>query len=304
MKQSTMKIKTLAFLITLLVLQQGLQAQDDLLKGVEDSTPHKQYVTNAFKSSRVINGQSMEFIGAGVMDVRILHRFGTVNQGIDQLYGLDQASMRLGFDYGLGKSLTIGVGRSTTEKDLDGFIKYRPIWQATGPGASPVSVVLVAGMSVQTYKNTDTSKTFSFNDRTGYYYQVIIGRKFTERITMQVSPTLVHRNTVAPTDDNDIYAIGFGGRFKFSKHMAFVVDYFYVANGLPHTSGTNPLSVGVDIETGGHVFQLHFSNTSGMNERAFITETTNKWGKGQIQFGFNLSRVFTVKKKHGPNQAG
>jgi hypothetical protein len=290
--------KTLISLITLIVLQQGLLAQESLLKGVEDSTPHKQYVTNAFKSSRVINGHSMEFIGAGVLDFRILHRFGPVNQGAQQFFGLDQASMRLGFDYGLTKNLTIGVGRTTTKKELDGFIKYRPIWQATGPGGSPVSVVLVAGMSVQTYENPDPSKTISFKERAGYYYQVIIGRKFTDRITLQTSPTLVHRNVVDAADENDVYAIGFGGRFKFSKHMAFVVDYFYVANGLPHDVGTNPLSVGVDIETGGHVFQLHFSNTSGMNERAFITETTNKWGKGDIQFGFNLSRVFSVKKKH------
>jgi hypothetical protein len=294
-----MNIKPITSIIILLAVQQRLHAQDDLLKGVEDTTPHKQYVTNAFKSSRVINGQSMEFIGKGVLDVRILHRFGDISQGISQFYGLDQASMRLGFDYGLGKSLTIGVGRSTTEKELDGFIKYRPIWQATGPGGSPVSVVLVAGMTIQTYQNLDTSKTFTFSDRSAYYYQVIVGRKFTERITLQVSPTVVHRNEVAANDVNDIYAVGLGGRYKFTKHMALVVDYFYVANGLPHSTGTNPLSVGIDIETGGHVFQLHFSNTSGMNERAFITETTNKWGKGQIQFGFNLSRVFTVKKKHG-----
>src|SRR5882757_165242 len=128
--------KTLTSLFTLIVLQQGLLAQESLLKGVEDSTPHKQYVTNAFKSSRVINGHSMEFIGAGVLDFRILHRFGPVNQGAQQFFGLAQASMRLGFDYGLTKNLTIGVGRTTTKKELDGFIKYRPIWQATGPGGS------------------------------------------------------------------------------------------------------------------------------------------------------------------------
>ncbi len=298
-----MQIKTIASIITLVLLQQGLHAQD-LLKGVEDSVPHKEYVTNAFKSSRVINGHSMEFIGPGVLDFRILHRFGPVNQGISQFFGLDQASMRLGFDYGISKNLTVGIGRTTTKKELDGFLKYRPIWQARGPGGSPVSVVLVAGMSVQTYKDADTSKKFVFNERAGYYYQVIVGRKFTERFTLQVSPTLVHRNVVVPTDVNDIYAIGFGGRYKFSKHMAFVVDYFYVTNGLPHSMGSNPLSVGVDIETGGHVFQLHFSNTSGMNERAFITETTNKWGKGDIQFGFNLSRVFTIKKKPGFTKGG
>ncbi|MBS1563437.1 MAG: hypothetical protein JST39_03570 [Bacteroidetes bacterium] len=297
-------MKTITTAITLLCLCTTLHAQDDLLKGVEDSTPRKQYVSNAFKSSRVINGHSMEFIGAGVLDFRILHRFGPVNQGIDQFFGLDQASMRLGFDYGLGKNLTVGVGRTTTKKELDGFIKYRPIWQATGPGGSPVSLVLVAGMSVQTYKNLDPGKDISFNDRTGYYYQAIVGRKFTERFTLQISPTLVHRNTVVSTDENDVYALGVGSRFKLSKRVAFVVDYFYVANGLPHDAGSNPLSIGFDIETGGHVFQLHFSNTSGMNERAFITETTNKWGKGDIQFGFNLSRVFTVKKKPGFNKAG
>jgi len=299
-----MQIKTIAFVITLLSLQQGLQAQDDLLKGVEDSVPHKQYVTSAFKSSRVINGHSMEMLGAGVLDVRILHRFGPVNQGVEQFFGLDQASMRLGFDYGICKNLTVGVGRTTTNKDIDGFIKYRLIQQAKGPGGWPISVVLVAGMSIQTYKNLDTSKTISFDERAGYYYQAILGRKFSERFTVQLSPTLVHRNVVVPADDNDIYALGIGGRLKISRRVAFVVDYFYVANGLPHDVGTNPLSIGFDIETGGHVFQLHFSNTSGMNERAFITGTTNKWGKGDIQFGFNLSRVFSVKKKPGFPKAG
>ena len=299
-----MQIKTIATVITLFVLQQGLRAQDDLLKGVEDSTPHKQYVTNAFKSTRVINGQSMEMLGAGVLDVRILHRFGPVNQGVSQFFGLDQASMRLGFDYGICKNLTVGVGRTTTNKDIDGFVKYRLIQQATGHGASPVSFLLVAGMSVQTYKSLDPTKTISFNERAGYYYQAIVGRKFTERFSLQLSPTLVHRNVVATDDANDIYAVGVGGRMKISKRVAFVVDYFYVANGLPHDAGSNPLSIGFDIETGGHVFQLHFSNTSGMNERAFITETVNKWGKGDIQFGFNLSRVFTVKKKPGFAKAG
>ena len=230
------------------------------------------------------------------MDLRILHRFGPVNQGVSQFFGLDQASMRLGFDYGISKNFTIGIGRTTTNKELDGFLKYRLLQQSTGPGSFPLSIVLVAGMSIQTYKNLDPSKEVSFNLRSGYYYQAIFGRKFTDRFSLQLSPTLVHRNEVAIGDVNDIFAAGVGARYKFSKRMAFVVDYFYVTNGLPHSNGTNPLSVGVDIETGGHVFQLHFSNTSGMNERAFITQTTNKWGSGDIQFGFNLSRVFNLKK--------
>jgi len=284
-------------LISVLLLQ-GARAQDDIMKSLPDSATKKEYVTGAFKSSRVINGHSIEMIGAGVLDFRILHRFGPVNQGISQFFGLDQASMRMGFDYGISKNFTIGIGRTTTKKELDGFLKYRLLRQATS--GSPFAVVLVAGMSVQTYKNLDPSKEISFNLRTGYYYQAIIGRKFSSRFTMQLSPTLVHRNEVSSGDVNDVFAAGVGARYKFSKRMAFVVDYFYVTNGLPHSAGSNPLSVGVDIETGGHVFQLHFSNTAGMNERAFITETTNKWGKGDIQFGFNLSRVFNIKKKKLP----
>jgi predicted porin len=290
-------MKPVFILLLSLLFLQDARAQDDIMKSLQDSAAKKEYVTGAFKSSRVINGHSVEFIGAGVLDLRILHRFGPVNQGVSQFFGLDQASMRLGFDYGISKNFTIGIGRTTTQKELDGFLKYRPLQQATGPGGSPASIVLVVGMSIQTYKNLDPSKEVSFNLRSGYYYQAIFGRKFSPRFSLQLSPTLVHRNEVASGDINDIFAMGVGGRYKFSKRMAFVVDYFYVTNGLPHSAGSNPLSVGVDIETGGHVFQLHFSNTSGMNERAFITQTTNKWGNGDIQFGFNLSRVFNLKKK-------
>jgi hypothetical protein len=272
-------------------------AQDDLMNTLEAQQPKKEFVTNAFKSSRVINGHSMEFIGAGVLDFRILHRFGRVNQGFNELFGLDQASMRMGFDYGITKNFTIGIGRTTFQKELDGFLKYRLLWQSKGEKSSPVSVVLVAGSSVNTLKNNNTAQKITFTSRTGYYYQTIIGRKFSNKFSLQLSPTLVHRNEVDATDENDIFAAGIGARYKISKRMALVVDYFYVANGLPSTKGENPLSIGVDIETGGHVFQLHFSNTSGMNERAFITNTENSWGKGDIQFGFNLSRVFTIKRK-------
>ena len=272
-----------------------LYGQDtSLLTGVESNRPKKEFVTHAFKSSRVINGHSMELIGKGVLDVRILHRFGTINGGASELFGLDEASMRLGFDYGLGKNLTIGMGRTTFKKELDGFIKWRLVRQARG--GSPVSWVLVAGISIYTFKNPDPQKEIKPSSRMGYYYQSIVGRKFTERFSFQLSPTLVHRNAVEAGDVNDIYALGIGGRFKLSKRTAFVIDYFPVLNRPANSNTTNSLSVGFDIETGGHVFQLHFSNSTGMNERAFITDTHDSWGKGEIRFGFNLSRVFSVRK--------
>jgi Membrane bound beta barrel domain (DUF5777) len=291
-----MKYFKTVMLLAPLFVAQTLLAQDDLLKGLEDKNPSKEYISNAFKSSRVINAHSMEMIGAGSMDFRILHRFGPVSQGIGDLFGLDQASMRLGFDFGLTKNLTIGIGRTTFKKELDGFLKYRFIQQSTGVKASPVSLVGVAGLSVYTFKSPDPTKPIPFNDRVGSYFQLIVGRKFSNNFTLQISPTLVHRNVVAANDENDILALGFGARYKFTKRMAFVVDYSYVANGLPKTTGANPLSLGVDIETGGHVFQLHFSNSTGMNERSFITETTNTWGSGEVRFGFNLSRIFDIKK--------
>ncbi len=275
----------------------SLHAQADLLKGLEDSTPKKEYVSSAFKSSRVVNAHSVEMIGAGTMDFRILHRFGPINQGFDQFFGLDQATMRMGFDFGVTKDLTIGIGRSTFKKDVDGFLKYRIVQQSKGPKSTPFSLIAVVGLSTYTYKNPDPIKPFSFSDRSAYYFQGIIGRKVSTSFSMQLSPTLVHRNTVLPTDEKNIYALGFGARYKISKRMALIVDYFYVANGFPNTFGTNPLSVGLDIETGGHIFQLNFSNTAGMNERSFITETVNSWGKGEIQFGFNLSRIFNIRSK-------
>lgn len=288
------------FLILLISNSFVLIAQDDLLSLVESKgeKKKKEYVSNAFKSSRVVNGHSMEFIGKGVMDVRILHRFGLANSGFNNLFGLDQASMRFGFDYGVGKSLTVGIGRSNVGKEWDGFIKFRPIWQAKGGSwPSPVSVVLISGMTYTTVPWADPARKNFVTSRMAFYNEVIIGRKFNDKFSLQLSPTFVHRNLVAlASEANTVYAMGVSGRIKISKRTAFVVDYHYVVKGLDKTIYKDPLSIGFDIETGGHVFQLHFSNSTGMNEKAFITSTTNSWGKGEVRFGFNLSRVFTASK--------
>jgi len=277
----------------------NLHAQEDLLSQLEDK-PKKEYVKNAFKSSRVINGQSMEFIAHGVLDFRILHRFGSVRGGAYELFGLDQASMRLGFDYGVTKNLTLGFGRSTFNKEYDFLAKYRPMWQSKGLHARPFSLVLITGMTINSVKWADKTRKNYFTSRLGYYFQMIIGRKFSERFTLQIMPTMVHRNIVAlSSDHNDIYSIGLGTRVKFTKRMALVFEYFYFINGRPKSLVYNPIAIGLDIETGGHVFQLHFSNSRGMNEKAFITETTNNPFKGNISLGFNLSRVFTV---HNPKR--
>ena len=278
----------------------NLQAQDeDLLKLVGgDEKPKKERIKYAFKSPRVINGHSIEFLNPGTMDFRILHRFGQLNKGYENFFGLDQASMRMGFDFGILHNLMAGIGRSTYKKELDGYIKYAPIRQSTGPWSSPVTVAFVAGMTLDGLPWSDPNRKNFYTSRLAYYFQAIIGRKFSESFSLQLSPTMVHKNIVPlETDPNNIYALGVGGRLKLSKRIALTWDYSHVIIGMPDSGYYHPLSVGFDIETGGHVFQLHFSNSTGMNERAFITETTNQWGKGEIRFGFNLSRVFQIRKK-------
>jgi hypothetical protein len=286
--------------IFFLNIQNNLFSQDeDLLKLVgTDDNPKKEYVKYAFKSPRVINGQSIEFLNPGTMDFRILHRFGQLDQGYKNFFGLDQASMRMGFDFGVMRNLMFGIGRSTYKKELDGYIKYAPFMQSKGTHSFPVTLALVAGITMDGLPWYDPERKNYFVSRLGYYFQGIIGRKISESFSLQVAPTVVHKNLVQlAVDSNDVYAVGLGGRLKLSKRIAFTWDYYYVINPFTDNTYQNPASVGFDIETGGHVFQLHFSNSTGMNERAFITETTGRWRKGEIRFGFNLSRVFQIKKK-------
>ncbi len=277
----------------------SLYAQDLLSLVEDDARKKKQFVTNAFKSTRIVNTHSVEQLSAGVLDVRILHRFGTFSGGLNSLYGFDQANMRLGFDYGISNRIMIGVGRSNVNKELDGFLKYRMIWQGTGTGSFPFSFSVVAGSTINTMPYADPNKVNFFSSRMAFYYQILIARKFSEKLTLQVSPTVVHTNLVTtPADKNDVYSIGFGGRFKLTKRVTFNWDYQYVLPGYLSAGNYNFAAVGFDIETGGHVFQLHVTNAIGMNERAFITNTTDQINNMGLRLGFNLSRVFTVSHKN------
>lgn len=273
--------------------------QQDMLSMLPAETPTKQYITNAFKSTRVINSHSMEFLGQGVLDFRITHRFGPISDGASGAYGFDQAKTRLGLDYGVLKSLMVGIGRSTLGKEVDAFLKYRPVWQSTGPGSFPISIVLASSITLDPTNAppVDTLKYQFYTSRLAFYNGLIFGRKFSEAFSLQITPEMIHRNLVDSVwQSNDIFSVGIGARLKFSKRMALVVDYHHIVYGLAPGTYTDPLSIGVDIETGGHVFQLHFSNSQGMNERALITQTNDKWGSGGIRFGFTISRVFTIVK--------
>jgi len=291
-----MKHYILIFILIIACLPCLAQDSTSLLSAYDDKI-NSEKITGTFKSTRVINSHSTEMLHKGVLDFRIMHRFGVVNNGFKDLFGLDNASMRMSFDYGINDKLMIGIGRSTILKDLDLFVKTRLLQQTQGQKQVPVSILLAAGYIVTTQESFAAVKP-TVADRSSYFFQMIIGRKFSSAFSAQLSPLLVHNNmTLNPTDDQAIVGLGGGARYKVSKRIALMVDYHYVIGKLD-ASITNPLSVGVDIETGGHVFQLHFSNVTGMNEKGYLTQTTGKFSTGNFRFGFNLSRIFTIGKRH------
>ncbi len=278
----------------------GMFAQNDLMALLNDSTAKViNYTTATFKSTRIMNGHSIERMAPGQLDFRISHRFGTLNSGAYEFFGLDQANTHFSLEYGILKWLMAGVGRGTYEKTFDGFTKFSILRQSTGAREMPVSVSLFSSVAINTLKWQDPERKNYFSSRLTYVGQILVGRKINELLSVQLTPSYVHRNLV-PTelDPNDLWAIGAGGRMKVSKRISFNAEYFYTINQNPYSTPKyyNPLTLGVDIETGGHVFQLLFTNSLAMIEKGFIGETTGRWKKGDIHFGFNISRVFTLKK--------
>jgi len=268
-----------------------------LLAGIEEEVGEER-TSASFKANRVINAHSLENTDFGVLDFKVQHRFGFVNTGIDELFGLDQSTVRLGFDYGVTDDLQIGFGRSTFQKTLDGYVKYRLLHQCASGCSTPITATFVTGIYTDTRPFADTTRENFFSSRLAYNFQLIIGRKFSDEFTLQLMPGVIHRNLVTlAVEENDVINIGAAARYKLSKRVSLNAEYFYVLPDQLLETFTNSLSLGFDIETGGHVFQLHLSNSTGMFERAFITETVGQWGDGDIHFGFNISRVFTLRKR-------
>ena len=283
----------------------GIFAQDDLMNILDQSTTSEiNYTTATFKSTRVMNGHSIERMPPGQLDVRISHRFGTINSGAYNFFGLDQSNIHLSLEYGITNWLMVGVGRGSYEKTFDGFAKFSILRQSSGARVMPVSVSVVTSVALKSLKFPDQTRTNYFSSRLAYVAQILVARKISQGFSAQLAPSYVHRNLVATElDPNDIFALGAGARLKLSKRISLNGEYYYVANPKTYLSQQiySPLSVGFDIETGGHVFQLFFTNSLGMIEKAFIGETTSQWKNGGIHFGFNISRVFTLKKHQKPS---
>ncbi len=277
----------------------GFQADtSSMLEGLDDEE-EPDFVQNTFKATRIINSHSTELLGKHNLDYRISHRFGYLNTGAYEFFGLDQALMRMSFTYGLTDLINIEVGRSSVNKVYDASLKWKLMRQANNDKKRFASIVYVANMAVQTLKNNNPQYTpYYFTHRLYYTHQVLIARKITDKLSLQVMPTLVHRNFIDSVKyKNDVISIGVGGRYLISRKTAITADYFYVLPNQIKPVYHNSLSVGFDIETGGHVFQLHFTNSTGMNEKGFIAETDGDWLNGDIHFGFNISRVFYIGRK-------
>ncbi|MEO8771022.1 MAG: DUF5777 family beta-barrel protein [Ferruginibacter sp.] len=275
-------------------------SSNDLMAELEkqESNSSTNYTTATFKTTRLIDGHTIENVGKGVLDVKISHRFGKVNAGGYELFGLDNATMRMGFDYGITRYLMVGVGRSTFQKTYDAFFKIKLLRQSSGKKKMPFSLSYVPTVALKTLKDEDPTRKNYFSSRLFFTHQLLIARKFSESTSLQLMPSYSHKNLVKlSSDPNNLFAIGIGGRQKITKRISLTAEYYYQLPGYKLPGTTNSLSAGMDVETGGHVFQLHFTNSQGMSERTFISETTGKWSKGDIYFGFNISRVFTIRKR-------
>jgi hypothetical protein len=283
--------------IILSLLSISLFAQDDL-ENILNSEQQEEtdYTTATFKATRIMNGHSIERMQTRQLDFRIHHRFGLINSGIYEYWGLDQANMHFGLEYGITDWIMVGVGRGNYFKTYDGFTKLSILRQSTGKVNMPISVSWVSTVAINTLKWADTSRTNYFSSRMAYSHQVLIARKFNKRFSLQITPTMVHRNIVqSALDPNDLWSCGVGGRIKITSRISLNAEYFYVYTPKNMSEKIyHPLSLGLDIETGGHVFQLIFTNSEGMIERDMIGDTRGRWSKGDIHFGFNISRVFSL----------
>ncbi len=274
------------------------QDMDDLLDAELNNT--KTYTIATFKSTHIINSHSVAQLKKNHLNFIIYHRFGAISGGIKQFFGIDHANMRLGFEYAINDWLTLGVGRSNFEKTYDGLVKIRLLRQSKGgKWAMPVTLTYLGTSEIFTKPFDNPDRDNYFSSRLSYTHQLLIARKFSERLSLQLMPTVVHKNLVKTALElNDLPALGIGGRYKLNKRIALTFEY-YATFRLPkhNIDYHNPIGIGVDIETGGHVFQLVLSNSGIMQDGGYIYGTNNNdFFKGDIHFGFNITRVFSFNK--------
>lgn len=291
------------FFVVILGVQFSTRAQDDLMKMLEEQEEEVTNLTIAtFKTTRLVSGHSIETNAEGVLQFLIGHRFGRLNSGWRDLYGIDNATIRLGFEYGITDNINIGVGRSSFEKTYDATFKWRFLRQKSGAKNFPFTATWVSSSYLNTMEWPNPERENYFSSRMNFHHALLLARKFGNAVSVQLMPTLVHRNIVqTKEDENTIYSMGVGSSIRLTGSLRANFEYYFIPEDqIFSTIGgekvRNSLSVGVDLETGGHVFQIFLTNSRGMAEKFLVGETSGNWLDGDIHFGFNVSRVFTLKK--------
>jgi len=279
---------TKALLFVSLISSVLVYSQEDLLKDIDTVSTANASSPPAFKALEIVTGQSTKLTAKNEWYVVIAHRFGDVSAGFKNFFGLDDASTKLGVIYGVTDAISLSLSRETNMKTFEFGAKYRLLKQNDDV---PVDLIGYNVMALNTDLDTENYPHLKFGDRLSYLTQALISRRFNENFSLQLTPSYVHKNLYEPTiENNNQFLTGLGGRYKISKRISINAEYF--VNFDNHSFYKNPLSLGMDIETGGHVFQLLFSNSQLNSDIGYLTNATGKWEKGQIFFGFNLYRVF------------
>ena len=287
--------------VMLLAFPLLMNAQDDLLSEI-DTTATDVTVESAFKSLKIVNLESTKLAAKGDFYFIVAHRFGFIDKGFDDFFGLDNANTQLKFLYGVNDWLTLHIGRSGFQETYDLAAKYR--LYAQKENGFPVTIVGFNSVAINSELKEEDYPNLKFENRLSYVAQVLISRKFSDKLSLEIAPSVFHENTlrdildenntvILPNpQDNTQFAVGLGGRYKLTSRWSVNVDYAAHLNRASQSNYKNPLSIGVDLETGGHVFQMHFTNAQAMHETGYLGQTVGDWSKGEIAFGFNLVRVF------------
>lgn len=263
-------------------------AQEDLLSQLDSTQVQDTYATAAFKGLQVITMQSTKMPAKKEFYFVVSHRFGTVKGGISEFFGFDDATTKIGGIYGLTDWLSVSGSRHTLSKVYEASVKYRLARQSD---AFPFEIVGYNTLDINSQLKKDDYPKIEFSDRLTYVSQLIVSRKLSERLSLELVPSFIHKNLYNPAIENDNqFAMGYGGRMKLTKRLSLNLEYAY--NFDKPSFYNNPLSIGLDVETGGHIFQLLFTNSQSMTESGYLTGAAGDWGKGDFFFGFNLYRVF------------
>jgi len=278
-------------LLILLFLPMFVLSQDDLLNEIDIESTENNFATAAFKGLKIINFESTKLVAKNQFTFIVAHRFGTIENGINSFFGLDDAVTRLNFVYGVSDGLNFGVSRSSYQKIYEMSAKYRLIRQQEN--GFPFTIVGYNSFLINTALDKANLPKLEFKHRLGYTAQILISRKVDTNFSFELAPTFFHDNYVmVDSQDNSQFALGLGGRYKLGRRWSINADYGWHLNRSSDSPFKNPLSIGLDLETGGHVFQMHFTNAQPMNTNGFLGQGTGDWTDGNIYFGFNLSRTF------------